>query len=165
MDCVGKFGSQQIPYSRSACISLLNQEAPYLSSASGLGIVGPRHTCPVVEVFCQVPFSGTPSIGHCPSDNTDPQTLVSVEMPTLCFYNGMPWGDLKGWCFFCWNIWVLFSIFFCVSSVINTSHVFIDDHQWAVKTLTFTIILFLLVNNIYIYTHDVYIYNNIYIFT
>jgi len=34
------------------------------------------------QVFCQVPFSGTPSIGHCPSDNTNPQTLVSVEMPT-----------------------------------------------------------------------------------
>lgn len=83
MDCVRKFGIQGVLVF-SCSIRKLLTFPPCLALAS-LGRVTP------VEVFCQVPFSGTPSIGHCPSDNTNPQSLVSVEMPILCFYNGMPW--------------------------------------------------------------------------
>eukprot|EP00439_Symbiodinium_sp_Y106_P081146 s906_g20.t1 len=36
------------------------------------------------QVFCRVPMGGGPAVGYCPSTNTDPNTLVDVQMPN-CF--------------------------------------------------------------------------------
>ena len=58
----------------------------------------------------------------------------------FAFTMGCLGGDLKGWCFCCLSC--VYNVFSCViRDVINTSHVFIDDHQWTVKTRALTILL------------------------